>query len=71
MTYLERKDTETTRFYDRIAQQRKDHEAALDRLESKLQTLQARRQAREDRYRKPPQPTPLPATARALHRAAS
>jgi hypothetical protein len=49
MTYLTRGDTEETRFHERIAQQRKDHEAALDRLEAKLQTLQHRREARQDR----------------------
>jgi hypothetical protein len=49
MTYLTRGDTEETRFHERIAQQRKDHEAALDRLEAKLQTLQHRREARADR----------------------
>jgi hypothetical protein len=49
MTFLTRNDTEETSFYNRIAQQRKDHEAALDRLEAKLQTLQQRREARESR----------------------
>jgi hypothetical protein len=49
MTFLTRNDTEETSFYNRIAQQRKDQEAALDRLESKLQTLQHRREARQDR----------------------
>jgi hypothetical protein len=49
MTYLTRGDTEETRFHERIAAQRKDHEAALDRLEAKLQTLQARRESREHR----------------------
>jgi septal ring factor EnvC (AmiA/AmiB activator) len=50
MTFLTRNDTEETSFYNRIAQQRKDHEATLDRLESKLQTLQHRREARADRH---------------------
>jgi ferric-dicitrate binding protein FerR (iron transport regulator) len=69
MTYLTRNDTEETRFFERIAQQRKDHEAALDRLESKLQTLQQRREAREDRREArhaataPRRQTPIPATA--------
>jgi hypothetical protein len=49
MTFLTRNDTEETSFYTRIANQRRDHEAALDRLEAKLQTLQQRREAREDR----------------------
>jgi hypothetical protein len=49
MTFLTRNDTEETSFYNRIAQQRKDQEAALDRLESKLQTLQSRREAKQDR----------------------
>jgi hypothetical protein len=49
MTYLTRGDTEETRFFERIAQQRKDQEAALDRLEAKLQTLQHHREARQDR----------------------
>jgi hypothetical protein len=48
MTFLTRNDTEETSFYNRIAQQRKDHEAALDRLEAKLQTLQQRREACAD-----------------------
>jgi hypothetical protein len=50
MTFLTRNDTEETSFYARIANQRKDHEAALDRLETKLQTLQTRREARQDRH---------------------
>jgi hypothetical protein len=50
MTFLTRNDTEETSFYNRIAQQRKDHEAALDRLEAKLQTLQQRREAKQDRH---------------------
>jgi hypothetical protein len=49
MTFLTRNDTEETSFYARIAQQRKDQEAALDRLEAKLQTLQTRREERQDR----------------------
>ena len=65
MTYLTRNDTEETRFHDRIAQQRKDQEAALDRLEAKLQTLQHRRQSREDRKattHRPAVSIPLPGT---------
>jgi hypothetical protein len=74
MTFLTRNDTEETSFYTRIAQQRKDHEAALDRLESKLQTLQQRRIAteeRKERDHKPAQPTVVPATPKALQRAAA
>jgi hypothetical protein len=78
MTFLTRNDTEETSFYTRIANQRRDHEAALDRLESKLQTLQQRREARqdrreshEDRHRKPVQPLPLAAPPRVFQRAAA
>jgi hypothetical protein len=76
MTYLTRGDTEETRFFERIAAQRKDHEAALDRLEAKLQTLQHRREAREDRRQAredrhqsaaPRRPTSIPATALPFH----
>jgi hypothetical protein len=51
MTYLTRGDTEETRFHERIAKLRREHEAMHDRLESKLHTLQERRIAREDRHR--------------------
>jgi hypothetical protein len=51
MTFLTRNDTEETRFHDRIAKLRREHEAMHDRLESKLHTLQERRIAREDRHR--------------------
>jgi hypothetical protein len=78
MTFLTRNDTEETSFYNRIAQQRADQEAALDRLESKLQTLQDRREAkqdrheaREDRHRKPAGPIVPPAAPKAFQRAAS
>jgi hypothetical protein len=76
MTYLTRGDTEETRFHERIANQRKDHEAALDRLEAKLQALQHRREAREDRRQAredrhqsgaPRRPTSIPATALPFH----
>jgi hypothetical protein len=69
MTYLTRGDTEETRFHERIAAQRKNHEAALDRLEAKLQTLQQRREAREDRHAStsPRRQTPIPATALPFH----
>jgi hypothetical protein len=51
MTYLTRGDTEETRFHERIAKLRREHEAMHDRLESKLHTMQERRIAREDRHR--------------------
>jgi hypothetical protein len=64
MMFLTRNDTEETRFHDRIAKLRREHEAMHDRLESKLHTLQERRLAREDRHRGGlPLAFPAPATA--------
>ena len=44
---LEARETEETRFHQRAAALRKEHEAAQDRLESKLSAAQQRREARE------------------------
>jgi hypothetical protein len=49
--FLEARETDETRFFERTAKLRREHEAMYDRLESKLLTLQARRLAREDRQR--------------------
>jgi hypothetical protein len=54
MTMLEAKETEETRFHHRLATLRKEHEQAQDRLESRLDTLQSRRQAREEHERGDP-----------------
>jgi hypothetical protein len=47
--FLARSDTDETRFYERLAKQRHEHEATLDRLEAKLQTLQQRRESHANR----------------------
>ncbi len=49
MSLLEVKESSQTRFYERTAKLRKEHEDALDRLESKLFTSQQRREDREHR----------------------
>ncbi len=46
MSLLEVKESNQTRFYERTAKLRKEHEDALDRLESKLLTIQQRREAK-------------------------
>ena len=43
---LEASETEETRFHQRTAALRKEHEAAQDRLEARLSTVQQRREAR-------------------------
>lgn len=48
---LTTKETAETQFALRTAAQRQQHEAALHRLESQLETLQHRRQSRQDRRR--------------------
>ncbi|MCL4783716.1 MAG: hypothetical protein KJZ70_11840, partial [Bryobacterales bacterium] len=47
LSLLEAKETASTRFHHRTARLRQEHEAALDRLESKLFRHQQRREARE------------------------
>ena len=47
--FLEAGETEETRFHQRIATLRKEHESTQDRLESKLSAAQHRREARERR----------------------
>ena len=44
--FLEAGETEETRFHQRIATLRKEHESTQDRLESKLSAAQQRREAR-------------------------
>ncbi|MCC7341391.1 MAG: hypothetical protein IT170_09920 [Bryobacterales bacterium] len=44
LSLLEAKETSQTRFYQRTAKLREQHEAALDRLTSRLETLQLRRE---------------------------
>ncbi len=45
LSFLEAKDTSQTRFHERTAKLRQEHEAALDRLTAKLETQQLRREA--------------------------
>src|SRR5690606_33110273 len=44
MSLLEVKESNQTRFYERTAKLRKEHEDALDRLTAKLETIQSRRE---------------------------
>src|SRR5690606_40859519 len=59
MSLLEVKESNQTRFYERTAKLRKEHEDALDRLTARLDSLQARRQARDQRTQRA---NPLPAS---------
>ena len=56
MSLLEVKESNQTRFYERTAKLRKQHEDALDRLESKLFAAQQRREVRssQDEWRRRP-----------------
>ncbi len=47
MSLLEVKESNQTRFYERTAKLRKEHEDALDRLTARLDNLQARRQSND------------------------
>ncbi|MCC6265864.1 MAG: hypothetical protein IT169_20005 [Bryobacterales bacterium] len=62
LSLLEAKETSQTRFYERTAKLRQEHEAALDRLTSKLEIQQLRRQAAQLRAQRenPPCPTSRP-----------
>ncbi len=59
MSLLEVKESNQTRFYERTAKLRKEHEDALDRLTARLDTLQARRQSNDLRAQRA---NPFPVT---------
>ncbi|MCC6263832.1 MAG: hypothetical protein IT169_09665, partial [Bryobacterales bacterium] len=62
LSLLEAKETSQTRFYERTAKLRQQHEAALDRLTSKLEIQRLRREAAHLRAQRqnPPCPTSRP-----------
>ncbi len=69
LSLLEVKESNQTRFYERTAKLRKEHEDALDRLESKLFAAQQRREARSSQDELRPRPSIDVAVDRGHHKA--